>query len=161
MSTLIDRRALLALGAGLALTGCATSYANNTAVPVIRGVRVSGHANLFVELIAPYVQRNIVGLLGSRYQPGAGGGATLMVELTGIELETAMGSGPGPFSSGATDSLEARISLLAPSGAVLKSFPLLASTFAVDASDQIPGPTKRRLNSLAYTFSYWVISKLA
>ncbi|MDQ0392154.1 hypothetical protein [Labrys monachus] len=159
-SPFIDRRALLALGAGLALSGCATSLAGNAALPVIRSVRVTGHANSYIERITPYVQRNLVQQLGSRYQPGAAGGATLVVELTGIELETASGDSFGPFSSDASDVLDSRITLLSPSGAAVKSFPLLTSTFAVDASDQIPDPTPRRFNSLARTFSYWVVSKL-
>ena len=159
-SRFIHRRALLVLGASLALGGCATSMAAGPAVPVVRSVRVTGDQNVYIERIAPYVQRAIVEQLGPRYQPGAGGGATLVVELTGIELPTASADSFGPFGSDSSDDLDSRVTVLSPSGAVIKNFPLLVSTFSVDADDRIPFPTPRRFNSLAHTYSYWAVSKL-
>jgi hypothetical protein len=86
-------------------------------------------------------------------------GATLVVDLTDIELPTSSDSF-GPFGSDSSDVLDSRVTVLSPSGAVIKSFPLLTSTFSVDASDQIPFPTPRRYNALAYTYSYWLARKI-
>ena len=161
-SRFIDRRALLVLGASLALAGCATSMAGSgPAVPVIRSVRITGHANVYVDRITPYVQNGIVQQLGARYQPGAPEGATLVVNLTGIDLPTVSSDSFGPFGSSSSDVLDSKITVLSASGGVIKSFPLLTSTFSVDADDRIPFPTPRRFNSLARTFAYWVVSKLS
>jgi hypothetical protein len=156
MSSRIDRRAFFSLGAMFALTGCATAFTDNPAIPIIRSVHVSGHQNLWVVNVGPYVERNLVRLLGNRYQPGAKGGATLQVELTGISFPTS----DDAFGGDSVDALEGRVTLVSASGGVLKSFPLLASTASVDAEAEIPEPTPRRYDWMASTFAYWTLSKL-
>jgi len=157
-SVLVGRRAFLALGAGFALTGCATSI-DNASIPVIRSVRVSGTINLWVRNICPYVQQHLIEDLGPRYQPGARGGASLVVELTGIDMPS--DSDGGGISMDSTDVLEGRISLLSAGGGAIKSFPLLASTASIDAASEIQEPTPRRYDWLASTYAHWVIEKLA
>jgi hypothetical protein len=150
---IIGRRAFLTLGASLMLAGCATSYAENPAMPVIRSVRVSGHGNLWLETMPAYLQRSLVKQLGSRYQPGARGGATLSVALTDIGFPTTSG-----FDS--VDTLDGRITLASASGSVLRSFPLFTSTASVDAAAEVTGPTPRRYDWLASSYAHWVLSKL-
>lgn len=158
-SGIMGRRAFLALGASLVLAGCATSYADNPAIPVIRSVRVSGHGNLWLETMPAYLQRSLVKQLGSRYQPGARGGATLSVVLTDIGFPTDSDGGIISFDS--VDTLDGRITLASASGGVLKSFPLLATSTSVDAAAEVPGPTPRRYDWLASSYAHWLLGKLA
>ncbi|WP_448953092.1 hypothetical protein [Labrys neptuniae] len=159
MSGRVGRRAFLAIGAGALLTGCATAYGDNPAIPVIRRVEVSGHGNLWLERMPAYVQRNLVQQLGSRYQPGAKGGATLEVALTSIDFP--VDSDAGLISLDSTDSLDGRVRLVSSAGRVLKSFPMFASTTSVDAASEIPDPTPRRYDWLASSYAHWLLGKLA
>jgi hypothetical protein len=158
-SGVLGRRAFLVIGAGLALAGCATSYADVASLPVIKAVRVSGGGNLWLQTMPPFVQRNLIKQLGPRYQPGARGGATLSVQLTDIDFPTDSDAGIISFSS--VDTLDGRVTLASSSGAVLKSFPLLASTSSVDAAAEVPMPTPRRYDWLASSYAHWLLSKLA
>ena len=155
----IGRRAFLALGVGLVLAGCATSFADVASIPVIKAVRVSGNGNLWLRTMPPFVQRNLVQQLGSRYQPGARGGAVLTVQLTDVSFPT--DSDAGIISVDSVDTIDGRITLTSSSGAVLKSFPLFSSTTSVDAGAEVPMPTTRRYNWLAESYAHWVLSKLA
>ncbi|CAM5764358.1 hypothetical protein LMIY3S_01120 [Labrys miyagiensis] len=158
-SGVIGRRAFLAFGASLMLAGCATAYVDVSRLPVIKAVRVSGGGNLWLETMPAYVQRNLIRQLGSRYQPGAKGGATLVVQLTDISFPTDSDGGLVSFDS--VDTLDGRITLLSASGGALKSFPLFASTASVDAMPEVPMPTSRRYDWLASSYAHWVLSKLA
>jgi hypothetical protein len=151
---IIGRRTFLTLGASLVLAGCATAYADVASIPVIRAVHVSGGGNLWLQTMPPFLQRSLIQQLGSRYQPGAKGGATLSVVLTDIGLPTASTT----FDS--VDTLDGRITLLSPSGGVVKSFPLFSSTASVDAAASATGPTPRRYDWLASSYAHWVLSKL-
>jgi hypothetical protein len=153
----LGRRAFLVFGAGLMLAGCATVNVAN--LPVIKAVRVSGGGNLWLQTMPPFVQRNLVKQLGSHYQPGARGGATLTVQLTDIDFPTDSDAGIISFDS--VDTLDGRVTLVSSSGAVLKSFPLLASTSSVDAAAEVPMPTPRRYDWLASSYAHWLLSKLA
>lgn len=159
MSGHVGRRAFLAIAAGLALTGCATSYADNPAIPVISRVQVSGRGNIWLERMPVFVQRNLVNKLGSRYQPGARGGATLTVALTDISFP--VDSDGGLISFDSVDTLDGRVTLLSSSGRVIKSFPLFATTSSVDAAAEVPDPTPRRYDWLASSYAHWLLSKLA
>jgi hypothetical protein len=156
---MIGRRAVLALGASLMLTGCATSYADVSALPVIKAVRVSGSGNLWLQTMPPYLQRSLVKQLGPRYQPGARGGATLVVQLTDISFPSSSDSGIISFDS--VDTMDGKVTLLSPSGSVMKSFPLFSSTASVDAAVEIPMPTPRRYDWLASSYAHWLLGKLA
>ncbi|MGO4336607.1 hypothetical protein AB4037_17020 [Labrys sp. KB_33_2] len=153
----IGRRGFLTIGAGLLLTSCATSYGDNPAIPVIRRVQVSGSGNLWLQRMPPYLQRNLVRQLGSRYQPGAKGGATLSVVLTDISFPVDSDGGLVSFDS--VDTLDGRITL-SSSGSVIKSFPLFATTTSVDAAAEVPDPTPRRYDWLASSYAHWLLSKL-
>lgn len=155
----VGRRSFLAMGAGLLLTGCATSYADNPAIPVIRRVQVSGSGNLWLQRMPPFLQRNLVRQLGSRYQPGAKSGATLSVALTDISFP--VDSDGGLISFDSVDTLDGRVTLLSSSGGVIKSFPLFATTSSVDAAPEVPDPTPRRYDWLASSYAHWLLSKLA
>jgi hypothetical protein len=150
----IGRRAFVAVAAGLMLAGCATSYADVASIPVIKTVRVSGSGNLWLQTMPSYLQRSIIQQLGSRYQPGTGGGATLSVVLTDISFPTASTT----FDS--VDTLDGRITLASPSGGVVKSFPLFSSTASVDAAAAATGPTPRRYDWLASSYAHWLLGKL-
>ncbi len=143
----------MAVAAGLMLTGCATSYAENLAMPVIRSVRVSGHGNLWLQTMPSYLQRSIIQQLGSHYQAGARGGATLSVDLTDIGF-------PTPAGIDGSDTLNGRITLLSSSGGVLRSFPLFASTGPIDSAAEVTGPTPRRYDWLASSYAHWLLGKL-
>jgi hypothetical protein len=149
------RRAFLRLGMSFMLVGCSTSYAENPAMPVIRNIRVSGHGNLWLETMPTYLQRSLVQQLGSRYQPGARGSATLSVVLTDIGFPTASTGG-----FGSVDTLDGRITLESASGGVLMTFPLFSSTASIDAAASVTGPTPRRYDWLASSYAHWLLSKL-
>ena len=149
----IGRRAFMAVAAALMLTGCATSYAEDMAMPVIRSVRVSGHGNLWLQTMPSYLQRSIIKQLGSRYQPGARGGTTLSVDLTDIGF-------PTPAGIDGSDTLNGRITLVSASGGVLRSFPLFTSTAPIDSAAEVTGPTPRRYDWLASTYAHWLVGKL-
>jgi len=153
--TRFTRRAVLALAAGFFFSTIGTALAQS--VP-IRAIRVRGSANRDLRRIAPMVARELARQLGPRYVPGARGGATLAVDLTGLDLP--VDTDGGFFSMGYVDVLEGRIALIGPRGAALQQFPLLAQTGSRDASDMYPDATDARLGSLAYTYAHWVISKL-
>jgi hypothetical protein len=150
---IIGRRAFLTLGASWVLAGCATSYAETSAMPVIRSVRVSGHGNLWLETMPAYLQRSLVEQLGSPYQPSARNGATLSVVLTNIGFPTA-------FGYDSVDTLDGRITLVSAAGGVLRSFPLFTSTGSVDAATEVSGPTPRRYDWLASSYAHWLAGKL-
>jgi hypothetical protein len=154
--TRFTRRAVLVLAAGSFFSTVGTALAQG--VP-IRAIRVRGSANRDLARIAPMVARELARQLGPRYVPGARGGATLSVDLTGLDLPVDTDGG-GFFSIGYVDVLEGRIALIGPKGAALQQFPLLAQTGSRDASDMYPDATDARLGSLAYTYAHWVISKL-
>ncbi len=155
----IGRRTFLLVTAGVMLAGCATSYADVAALPVIKAVRVSGSGNLWLRTMPAYLQRNLVKQLGPRYQPGAKGGATLVVQLTDIGFPS--DSDGGLISVDSVDTLDGRVTLLSSSGATLKSFPLFSSTSSVDAAVEIPEPTPRRYDWLASSYAHWLLGKLA
>jgi hypothetical protein len=156
MLQIMARRAFLALGAGLILAGCTTSYADVASLPVIGAVRVHGAGNLWLQSMPPFLQRELIQQLGARYAPGAGGGATLTVQLTDIGFPT-----PSSAGFGGVDTMDGRITLTAASGRVLKSFPLFSSTASIDAAADATGPTPRRYDWLASSYAHWVLSKLA
>ncbi len=155
----IGRRAFLAGAAGVILSGCATSYADVASLPVIKAVRVSGSGNLWLQTMPPYLQRNLVKQLGPRYQPGAAGGSTLAVQLTDISFPSDSDGGIISFDS--VDTLDGKVTLLSPSGGVVKSFPLFASTASVDAAVEVAMPTPRRYDWLASSYAHWLLNKLA
>jgi hypothetical protein len=152
---IIGRRALFLLGASLMLPGCVSAYAENSAIPVIRSIRVSGNGNLWLQTMPAYLQRSLARQLGSRYQPGARDGATLSVVLTDIGFPTGSDAG-----FGGVDTLDGRITLVSASNGVLRSFPLFASTASIDSAAEVTGPTPRRYDWLASSYAHWVASKL-
>ncbi|MDQ0472932.1 hypothetical protein [Labrys wisconsinensis] len=162
------RAALAVVGASVlaaALAGCTTPAPGLTeqakAMP-ISGVHVSGTANRTLEVLAPLVAQELVSELGSRYAPGARGGATLVVELTGVLIETGGNGGSRHyrFSVDAVDQLEGRVSLLGPRGEALTDFPFLASTGAMFRSSLDFYPDPRRLQGLAHAYAYWIARKI-
>ena len=159
----VTRRAVFALAAGACV--CVAGTAQAAGLPV-RAIRVSGTANRDLARLAPMVQQALARQLGARYAPGVRGGATLIVELTDLDLPVRTGGGGGGrgrfhrSGDGSVDVLEGRIALVGAKGVALQEFPLLAQTGSTDASDIHPFPTDARLASLAYTYSYWVVSKL-
>ena len=154
----LTRRGIFALVASLALAGTAPALA--AGVP-IRAIRVTGRANRELARLAPLVAEQLASQLGPRYVPGARGGATLSVELTGINLPVNTG-GDRFFRhfGGSVDVLEGNIAMIGPRGAALQSFPLLASNGSIDASDIYLEATPARLSGLAYAYAHWVVSKL-
>jgi hypothetical protein len=152
----IGRRAFLVFGASLMLPGCVSAYADNSAIPIVRSIQVSGTGNLWLETMPAYLQRSLVRQLGSRYQPGAREGATLSIVLTDIGFPTGSDAG-----FGGVDTLNGRITLVSASNGVLRSFPLFASTASIDSAAEVPGPTPRRYDWLASSYAHWVASKLA
>lgn len=154
----LTRRGLFALAAGLALVAPAPAMAGG--VP-IRAIRVTGRANRELSRLAPIVAEQLAHQLGLRYAPGARGGATLAVELTGINLPVDTG-GDRFFRhfGGNVDVLEGNITVIGAGGRALQSFPLLASNGSIDASDMYMEATPARLTGLAYAYSHWVVSKL-
>jgi hypothetical protein len=151
------RRAALALAAGFFVTTVSAVLAQGAP---IRAIKVSGRANRDLARIAPMVARELAHQLGSRYVPGARGGATLAVELTVLDLPVDTGSDGFFMSFGEVDVLKGQIALVGAGGAALQQFPLLAQTGSTDASDMYPDATDARLGSLAYTYAHWVVSKL-
>jgi hypothetical protein len=156
----ITRRSILGAAAALALGVAGTAQAQG--IP-IREIRVSGRANRDLARLAPMVARELARRLGPRYAPGARGGATLVVTLTGVELpDSDSGSDFGFMRhfGGNLDVLDGQIALIGPGGAQIRQFPLLAQTTSTDASDRYPDATDLRLASLASTYCYWIVSKL-
>jgi hypothetical protein len=150
----IGRRAFMAVAAALMLTGCATSYADVASIPIIKTVHVSGSGNLWLQTMPSYLQRSLIAQLGSRYQPGAGSGATLSVVLTDISFPTAS------IMFDSVDTLNGRITLQSPSGGIVKRFPLFSSTASIDAAAAVTGPTPRRYDWLASSYAHWLLGKM-
>lgn len=163
------RRTVLTIaGASLlaaVLAGCTTPAPGLTeqakAMP-IRGVHVSGTANRTLQVLAPMVAQELVAELGPRYAPGAKGGATVVIELTGVVIETGSNGGSRHFrfNIDAVDQLEGRVTLLGPRGEALTDFPFLASTGAMFRSSLDFYPDPRRLQGLAHAYAYWVARKI-
>ena len=164
--TRLARRAVFALAAGVVIG--ASGLASAAGLP-IRAIRVSGTADRDLARIAPMVARELAHQLGQRYAPGAKGGAVLTVELDTLDLAVSTGGGGGGGGGGRhrwqrgganLDVLEGQIAVIGAKGAALQQFPLMAQTTAIDSSDWHADATDNRLGSLAYTYSYWIISKL-
>jgi len=153
-----SRRVVLAMAASLLAGASSSALAQGF---VIRAIHVTGEANRDLARLAPMVAQQLARQLGGRYAPGARGGATLSVELTGLDLPVNTG-GDHFFRhfGGGVDVLEGQVALIGPRGAAIKAFPLLASTSSTDASDIYMEPTESRLGALAYTYSYWLVGKL-
>ena len=157
----MNRRSVIGMGAAAILL-CVTGPVQAQAV-VIRAIKVTGRANRDLARIAPMVAHELGRQLGARYAPGARGGATLVVNLTDVSLPIDTGGSDRFFrhsGGGNSDSLEGEIALIGPRGAAIQQFPLLASRPSTDASDRYFEPSEARLSILAYTYSYWLISKL-
>lgn len=157
-SSKFSRRATFVLALGGAASVVTGAVAQ--AVP-IRAIQVRGTRNRDLARIAMFVEAELTRRLASRYVRGARGGAVLMVELTSINLPVNTGGrSPWVRGGGSVDMLNGRISLVGPRDRVLQSFPLLASRASTDASDRYPFATDQRLGNLAFTYAYWIVSKL-
>ncbi|MGH6645141.1 MAG: hypothetical protein ACRED3_20845, partial [Bradyrhizobium sp.] len=116
-----------------------------------------------LEQLAPLVAEQLAPLLGRRYAPGARGGSTLLIELTGSVLDDSDNGGSHDFRfsrGAAVDQLEGKVALVGPRGEAFASFPLLVSHGAMFGSIMDIYPDPRRLRDLARAYAYWVASKL-
>lgn len=148
----------------------ATSAASAQSLPV-RAIQVAGNGDPIMRELAGHVAAELSRQLGTRYVPGARGGATLIVRLTDYDLPYSDGGGgfdDGPFGrrrffggGGPTiDLLEGTVTLLDGRRRTISSFPLTATTTAVGASVMHMRPPVYRLRGLAGVYAMWVVRKL-
>ena len=165
MSGKVSRREVLSVIAGaasaLALGGSALAAVGGMPIGAIR---VEGSRTRTLSELAPMVAGALGTILGPRYQPGARGAATLVVELTQVIIDDGDG-GTGSLSlpfghDGGADQLEGHVVLVGPGRELLAEFPMLTSSGPTFRSQLRMLPDPRRLANLARSFAWWTVGKL-
>lgn len=169
LSKLSDRRAFLGLAMGAAATmiaGPALARAKTrSALPSRGGVRVdaSGIAAKGLPNYARAVEAQLVHAFASlalQLPPGV----TLLVHVTEAQLVSYAGGDFGPLRMGEygeSDTMTGSGTLVGPSGAVIATYPLLATLPAGSSGAwYLPDNEQRRLGAISLQFARWMAKGL-